>query len=268
MNYPIIDFHAHIYPPKIAEKATRVIGEFYDAPMAYHGFADELVKSGEKIGVDKFVVHSVATKPEQVVSIDSFIIDAVQKQDKFIGFGTIHPGFAHPNFQAAQAELERIKNAGLKGVKIHSDFQKFQIDTHEMDEVYSWLQENDMPLLVHAGDCRYDYSGPKRIANVLDRFPRLKLIAAHFGGYTEWDASFEYLAGRDVWFDTSSTLWKLPIEDACKMMKKHGISRFLFGSDFPMWDHLDEFGRFNKLNLNEKDKCAVLYQNARDLLNL
>lgn len=267
-DYPIIDFHAHIYPAKIAEKATRVIGEFYDAPMAWHGFSDELLKSGSQIGVAHYVVHSTATKPEQVESINNFIINETQIHPEFIGFGTMHPGFAHPDFSAAVTELDRIKNAGLKGIKLHPDFQKFEIDTPQMDDVYDWLSNAGMPVLVHAGDCRYDFSGPKRIAHVLDKHPHLKVVAAHFGGYTEWDASFEYLAGRDVWFDTSSTLWKLPIENACRMMVKHGISRFLFGSDFPMWDHSDEMTRFNKLKLSEKDRRAVLYGNACQLLGL
>ena len=30
----IIDFHVHIFPDKIAEKATRAVGKFYDIPMA------------------------------------------------------------------------------------------------------------------------------------------------------------------------------------------------------------------------------------------
>lgn len=268
MDYPIIDFHAHIYPAKIAEKAVHVISEFYDAPMAWHGTAEELLKSGGRIGVKRYVVHSTATKPEQVVSINNFIIDSMQKEPSFIGFGTMHPAFANHDLSATVDELERIKKAGLQGIKLHPDFQKFQIDTQEMDDIYAWLSENNLPVLVHAGDCRYDFSGPKRIAHVLDKHPHLKLVAAHFGGYTEWDDSLQYLAGRDVWFDTSSSLWKLSIEKAHKIIDKHGISRFLFGSDFPMSDHSEEMNRFNKLKLSDKDAKAVLYENAKQLLNL
>lgn len=75
----IIDFHAHIYPEKIAEKATAAVGTFYgDAPMAWHGRAQELIESGSRIGVKKYIVHSVATKAEQVESINNFIISACE----------------------------------------------------------------------------------------------------------------------------------------------------------------------------------------------
>ena len=118
----IIDFHAHIYPEKIAEKATHAVGTFYgDAPMAWHGKAEELIKSGSRIGVEKYIVHSVATKPEQVESINNFIISACEKFPQFVGFATMHPDYE--NFDA---ELDRVYKAGLRGVKLHPDFQKFQ----------------------------------------------------------------------------------------------------------------------------------------------
>ncbi|MBR6198951.1 MAG: amidohydrolase family protein [Spirochaetales bacterium] len=259
----IIDFHAHIYPDKIAAKASAAIGEFYDAPMAWHGTVEELIASGDKIGVDKYVVLSAATKVEQVEPINNYILGEVAKQPKFIGFGTILPGYTD-----FENEMKRIRAAGLRGIKIHPDFQKFQIDSSAMDPVYEVLSDLGMPILVHAGDCRYDFSGPKRIANVLDKHPKLKLIAAHFGGYTEWGAATEYLVGRRVWFDTSSTFWKLPMADAKTMMRKHGVDKFLFGSDFPMWDHADEWSRFVQLGLQGDDLDAVLYKNALSLLGL
>lgn len=258
----IIDFHAHIYPKKIAEKASSAIGDFYSANICYTGLSEELIESGKKIGVEKYIVHSTATKAPQVESINNFIIGEVDLHKEFIGFGTVHPEYEH-----FEDELKRIKNAGLKGVKLHPDFQKFQIDTTEMDSIYEVLASLKMPVLVHAGDCRYDFSGPKRIANVLKKHPSLILIAAHFGGYTEWEQSCEFLVGKKVYFDTSSTLWKLPIAKANEMLKAHGVENFLFGSDFPMWDHEDEMSRFNKLDLSSSDREMVLYKNAMNLLS-
>lgn len=259
----IIDFHAHIYPNKIAEKASKAIGDFYNAPMAYHGSPEQLLESGSKIGVDIYIVHSAASKPMQVESINNFIIESVAEHPEFVGFGTMHADY--DNFAD---ELKRIKEAGLKGIKLHPDFQKFQIDSPKMDAIYDVLTDLEMPVLVHAGDCRYDFSGPKRILNVHKKHPGLKIIAAHFGGYTEWDKSMEYLVGQDVYFDTSSTLWKLPVEKANEMIKKHGYKKFLFGSDYPMWDHEDEFERFNQLDLTAEERDAILYKNAQKLLEL
>lgn len=260
----IIDIHAHIYPEKIAEKATLAVSHFYEeAPMAFKGISDKLIESGSKIGVEKYVVHSVSTKPEQVESINNFIISETQKHSEFIGFGTMHQ-----DYKDFEQELKRIKQLGLVGLKLHPDFQKFQADCPQMDDVYEVLTELKMPVLFHAGDCRYDFSGPRRILNVLKKHPNLTIIAAHFGGYTEWEESFEVLAGNNLYFDTSSSTWKIPMDLANKIIKKHGVDKMLFGSDFPMWNHTDELARFNKLDLTEADKEAVLYKNAKELLGL
>jgi len=259
----IIDFHAHIYPEKIAKRATLAISEFYEAPpTAHNGSVAELLESGAAIGVERYIVHSTATKPDQVVSINNFIIEETIKEPCLTGFGTLHPDFTD-----TRNELERIIAAGLKGIKLHPDFQRFEIDALKMDPVYEQIEAVGLPVLVHAGDMRFDFSGPRRIARVLDRHPRLKIVAAHFGGYTEWDEALEILAGRDLWFDTSSTFWKIQMETAHRIIVKHGTSRFLFGSDFPMWDHAEELKRFLALELSEEANRAILSGNAKALLS-
>ena len=260
----IIDFHAHIYPEKIAEKAATNVGNFYDTTMNHqHAISEVLIQSGSKIGVTKYVVHSVATKPEQVISINDFILNEARKHKEFIPFATYHQDFE--NFER---EIERVTKQGAKGFKMHPDFQKFQVDSRSMDSFYSCLEDWGIPILFHAGDCRFDFSGPKRIANVLNKHPKLKVIAAHFGGYTEWDESLEWLVGRNVWFDTSSTTWKLPFDKAREMIKQHGAKWFLFGSDFPMWDHEGEWQRFQNFGFTENELELILHKNAEDLLGL
>ena len=164
--------------------------------------------------------------------------------------------------------MNRIKNEGLRGIKIHPDFQKFKVDAEEMDAIYDEMAELKLILLLHAGDARFDFSGPKRIAHLLEKHPDLTVVAAHFGGYTEWGKSQEYLVGKNCYFDTSSTLWKLDYKTALEMIRAHGADKFLFGSDYPMWKHDDEFERFNKLELTEQEKELILYKNAANLLGL
>lgn len=259
----IVDFHAHIYPAKIAEKASHTIGDFYHVLMKYNGSPEALLSSGRKIGVKYYIVHSTATVAHQVESINNYIIEEVAQHPQFVGFGTIHPDYAD-----FEKELKRIKANGLHGVKLHPDFQKFAVDTPEMDDVYEVLASMNIPVLIHAGDSRYDFSGPKRISNLLQKHPTLTVIAAHFGGYTQWDDSMKYLVGKKVYFDTSSTLWKLPIEQAMKMIRSHGVEKFLFGSDYPMWDHTEELKRFNQLTLTDKERSMILHENAYRLLGI
>jgi len=258
----IIDFHAHIYPEKIASRATQAISTFYEnAPMSWHGTTDELIATGKKAGVSKYVVHSAATSPAQVDVINNFIIKECQKHPEFIPFGTMHQ-----DYENYASELERIHELGCKGIKLHPDFQKFAVDDPKMDRIYEKVQELNMAILFHAGDCRFDFSGPKRFANLIEKHPSLKVIAAHFGGYSEWEESMHHLVGKKIYFDTSSTFWKLPIEKARDMVLAHGYQNFLFGSDFPMWDFSGELKKIDELNLKPEEKDAILFGNAQKLL--
>jgi uncharacterized protein len=261
MNMRIIDFHAHVFPAKVAERATRAIGEFYDAPMAYKGSVDELISSGDAIGVERYIVHSTATRADQVISINDFIIAETERERRFVGYGTMHRDFA-----SFEEEIDRVSKAGLRGIKLHPDFQKFPVDDPKMDDIYEAIAARNLPVLVHAGDRRYDFSGPRRVARVLDRHPRLTVIAAHFGGYTEWEDAFSLLAGRNLYMDTSSTLWKLDPARAIAILRKHGTDKFLFGSDFPMWDHRTELARILALGLTDGENRAILGENAARLL--
>ena len=94
-KYTIIDAHSHIFPHKIAEKATVNIGHFYDIPMTHIGSSEKLEVSGARIEVAKFLVCSTATRPAQVESINTFIHEECKLHDKFYGFATMHPDYEH-----------------------------------------------------------------------------------------------------------------------------------------------------------------------------
>jgi len=256
----IIDIHAHIFPEKIAEKAVEAIGNYYGTKMPNKGTSEALIESGRQIGVYKYVVHSTATKVEQVMAINDFIAESVAANSSFIGFGTLHPGFPEIN-----SEVERITRLGLKGIKLHPEFQGFSIDDDEMMPIYEAV-EGKLPILMHMGDENKTSSSPDKLAKVIGMFPGLTVIAAHFGGYMMWDESMRYLVGRNVYFDTSSSLWKLDLLKAKDIIRKHGADKILFGTDYPMWSHQDEFQRFQKLGLTKEENELILWKNASRLL--
>ena len=257
----ITDCHSHIFPEKISEKASTGIGVFYDTKMRYVGDCPHLIESGSKIDVTRYWVHSVATTPAQVRVINEFIAAQCREHPEFIGFGTIHPD------ADVEAELDHLMELGLCGVKIHPDFQHFCIDDKSAMPIYDYIA-GKLPLIVHTGDYRYEYSQPARMAKVLDMFPKLDCIAAHFGGWSVWDDAYEQLGRRRCWVDTSSTLGFLnDSEHARKLVEQWGTERLLFGSDFPMWDHSEELERVMALKLSDAELEAVLSKNAEQLIN-
>ena len=158
--------------------------------------------------------------------------------------------------------VEHAKELGLLGVKMHPDFQKFNIDDPVMLPAYRRLAELRMPILFHIGDNRYDYSAPERLARVVDKVPDLRCIAAHLGGYRRWESAKHVLAGAPhVYYDTCSSLPFLQKEEAREMIGILGADRMFFGTDFPMWGHRAELDRFLALDLPDETADRILYGN-------
>jgi predicted TIM-barrel fold metal-dependent hydrolase len=258
--YRIFDTHAHIYPAKIAGKAVDAIGAFYNISMSGDGTAEGLLANGKKIGTEKYVVHSVATTPAQVESINRFIMQQAEHHEEFVPYATLHP-----YLDQVERVVESILEAGYYGIKLHPDFQNFAIDDEKAMAMYK-VVAGKLPILFHMGDETRDTSKPERLARVMDKLPDLVAIGAHMGGYQAWDEASRYLVGRNVYFDESSTLFKLEPERVVEMIRAHGADKILFGSDFPMWPHDEELARFMALDLSEEERRMILWDNAASLL--
>ena len=135
--------HTHIFPAKIEEKAVDTIGKFYDIPMQNKGTSEYLIEDGATIGVEKFLVCSTATTAHQVESIDNFVARECAAHPEFIGFGSIHP-----DYENIAGEIDRMIGLGLKGIKLHPDFQKFNIDDESAFPIYE-AAEGRLPVLFH-----------------------------------------------------------------------------------------------------------------------
>ena len=159
----IIDFHTHIYPDAIAQKAADSICKFYELEGGgMNGTVSSLLQRGEQAGISHFVVLPVGLKPDHVRHINEFIIGNVAQHSQFTGFGTIHAAMEN-----IEEEVEFIESAGLKGIKMHPDTQLFNIDDPRLFPAYELMQEKGLMVMLHMGDSRYDYSHPARLRTIL-----------------------------------------------------------------------------------------------------
>lgn len=258
-----IDFHSHIYPDAIAPRAADSIREFYHlGDDSMDGKAQTLLERSTEAGVDKFVILPVALRPTNTRHINDFIIGEVARQPRFYGYGTIHAGM-----QDSCREVEYIMERGLLGLKMHPDSQVFPIDDPRLFPVYDMVQDK-LPILFHMGDQRFDYSHPARLRKVLDLFPRLRVIAAHFGGYSMYDTAAELLYDKDCFFDVSSSLMFMEEGVAEKYINHYGAERFVYGSDFPMWDPVKEMERFMRLRLTDSQIEQIAHITAEGILGI
>ena len=257
----IFDIHVHIFPDKIAEKATAAVSRFYDLPHRFDGKLSTLLKELDKAGIERFAAHSVATTPKQVASINDFILDSYAKYpDRIVPFAAMHPGVDDP-----WKTMDDIVAAGFRGVKIHPDIQGFRLDDENVLQMIAAI-EGRLPLLIHTGDRRYDNSGPARMNHVLDIFPNLTVICAHLGGWSEWEDAQALAKYDNIYVDTSSSLYALSPDKAASLIRGFDGGRVLFGTDYPMWDPEGEINRFMALPLTDAEKENILWNNAERLL--
>lgn len=258
----IIDFHAHAFPDQVAAKAKAFLENYYHLPMEGDGTLGQLLSFAHKADIAHLVVCSTATTPKQVQNINDWLAK-LQKENPFItALGTLHP-----DYPDIQAEADRIIALGLHGVKLHPDFQHTAIDDERMQRIYQACQGR-LPILIHTGDKNTEYSKPRKLAAMLEKYPNQVFIAAHMGGYSDWNEAKECLVGKNVYFDTSSTFCGLSYQEVTRIIRAHGVDKVLFGTDYPMAAQETELERFMHLDLTEEEKHKILYENARKLLNL
>ena len=116
----IIDSHTHIYPDKIAQRAKGELQRAFSKIMIDLPVKDNLFLHMDEAGVSKSVAAAVASRPDQVVSINNWLFSI--KDDKIIPFAAMHP-----YFEGYKEEFKRIKDNAF-GIKLQTEFQLFYAD--------------------------------------------------------------------------------------------------------------------------------------------
>lgn len=257
----IYDFHAHIYPDKIREKALDTIMDEYIIKIDYDGTVDTLLDIGRRCGINHFVALPVAVTGRHVRSVNDFALNEQKQHKEIISFGSMHI-----DYEDMTGELERIYKEGLHGIKLHPDTQGFRVDDKRMFPLYDAMSMFNMPLVVHCGDYRYDFDNPERVAHVIDEFPKLKVVTAHFGGWLLYDRAVDALLSRQCYLDCSSSATYLGNRRFKELIRLYGAERILFASDYPMWNPEAELANLCNIGLTDKELELILYKNAERIL--
>ena len=258
-----IDFHTHVYPDAIAPKAAESIRQFYSLGNdTMNGTVKMLLEQGQCAGTDRYVILPVAMKPERTRHINDFILQQLSLHPEFFGFGTVHAAM-----DGLMDEVEYIQKQGLRGLKMHPDSQVFAIDDARLFPVYEQIQ-GVLPVLFHMGDHRFDYSHPSRLRRLLQLFPKLQVIAAHFGGYELYEEAYTQLKDTDCFFDVSSSLMFMGEGVAESYINRYGAERFVYGSDYPMWNPAEEMQRFLRLKLTDDQFEQIAHKTAEYILGI
>ena len=264
----IIDFHTHIFPEKIAGKTIGSLENLSGLKASTNGTLEGLLASMEQEGVDLSVIMPVATKPSQIDSINAYAKEICDKYPgKLISFGGIHP-----ECEDYKKELNKIKELGLKGIKIHPDYQKVMIDDVRFMNIIEYADSLGLIILTHAGiDIGLPeqvHCPPDKMRKVIDKIKPSKMIVAHYGGWKMWQEVYEYLAGENVYLDTAFTVDFIEKEIFIKILDKHDKNKILFATDSP-WSHAGKnIAALKELVPDENLRRKIFSENAKKLLNL
>jgi predicted TIM-barrel fold metal-dependent hydrolase len=261
-----IDIHTHAFPDKLARRAIKSLEQDCPWKAVGRGTVRSLVRSMDKADVDISVTCAIATKPDQARGILDWCIEI--RSTRIEPLASIHPDTPDPG-----GWLERIAETGLAGIKLHPQYQSFAADEERLTPIYDAAQQLGLVVAIHCGrDIAFppddDRAAPPRLANVIARFPGLKLICTHMGGWRMWDDVERLLLGQDVWLETSFSLGELGADRALAMIEKHGYRRVMLGSDWPWNRQSDAIAQLAELQLAPKQFDAIMFSNAARLMGI
>lgn len=268
----IIDFHTHAFPPAIASRTLQTLADVSGTTPTGDGTRESVLRNLRESEAALAVVLNVVTKPGQETTVNN----TAKTFDAFAsGEGsTVYFGGVHPDSPHAAQELYRIKALGLKGVKIHPDYQKVEICDERYFPIFEAAEKLGLIVVSHAG---WDPLSPDKIhalpqmsARVLRTFPRLKLVLAHFGGMYRYDEVERHLAGKfeNLYLDTAFSAGIIEPEQARRIIAAQGAERVLFGSDFPWHTTKQEAEFLSGLGLRPEEERLIFSENAERLLGM
>ena len=198
----LIDFHTHFFPDHIAKQSCDLLASKAGVKYYGDGALGGLLSFMKKDGVDISVNQPVATKPEQVPGINRRMAELNGTNKSVICFGAMHPAF-----EGFEEQVSFLKENGVKGIKLHPEYQQFCPEDKRMIKFYEACASADISVLFHSGaDIGYDsvHCVPEGVKQILG-IKGLMVILAHMGAYRMWDqveelqASGCYIAAHG-WF--------------------------------------------------------------------
>ena len=279
----LIDFHTHLFPDKLAARALAQLVENTRPYVSRYGRAEPhtdataagLTASSRAAGLDFSVVMPIATSPRPSQTINNFAAQ-VDRMPGLRSFGSVHP-----HSPDAMQELERLASLGLKGIKLHPEYQGFFADSPESVAVVKKAAELGLWVLLHAGE---DigmpppvHCAPVHSLRLCEAVPQARIILAHLGGYRLWaqvEEALPALRRHTVYLDTSFCLPNERGEWArfARIIRGLGPDRVLFGSDSPWADQGEALSAAREFleagGFTPEERAGILGRNAARILGL
>jgi hypothetical protein len=286
----IVDVHTHYqFPAFMANPGAYRDREPFAAHLASNPkhrdvTVEETIAAADRAGVDRVgLLGGMYVQHETCVQLNDYGLESLaQHPDRLLVLACLQPRAGHD----AVREFRRCVDGGMAGAgELNPAGQQFNLDDPGFLAIAGAAVEMDVPLLLHFNETvGHEYPGKGRVPiedlyRFIVRFPRLKLILAHWGGGLPY---FELMpevqaACQNVYYDTAASplLYRPTILPLTASLV--GADKILLGTDFPLIcfpkeQQEPEFERFLRYvtgsGLEPAQLDAVLGGNASRLFGL
>lgn len=277
-----IDAHTHAYQPddRLALEAKLAL---LDGPLPpgnphrwhLHHEADlvDLVEAEREAGIGRAVLLPVATRIDRVSELNRWSAQAARTFPEIIPFGTLHPNSPFP-----ATDLAEVVILGLKGVKLHSLLQRFNLLDDATLDLIRAIEAAGLPVLLdtlhgpglleikpHLDSFGQEFSpfaaSPGQVAELGRIFPDLTIIAAHLGCLYGWDEVGPLYELDNVYFDLAYVDKLLEPDQALAIIRNKGPERVIWGTDAPWREVGPAKDWFLSLDLTDHEKELIASKN-------
>ena len=138
-----IDVHTHIWPDRIAPAVLENMTGTFGYPAVGINTVDGIKEHMRASGVDKAVVLGVVKRLDHLPGANDWLISI--QDDMLVPFGAMHP-----DLEDKASEVRRMRDAGIKGFKLHPMVNSYYPDDPRMFPFYEEMGD-DMVVEIHSG---------------------------------------------------------------------------------------------------------------------
>lgn len=278
----IIDFHTHIFPPRMREnrdryvQRDRTLAALYASPRARMASAEDLIAVMDEDGIDAAVTMGIGWSDYDTArEANDYIIDATRRwQGRIVGFAGINPAWG----ERAVWEAERCADAGLRGIgELHPDTQGFNLANRDaMAGLMAVAEERCLIVTTHSSEpVGHLYTGkgsvtPQVLMQFIGNFPDATIVCAHWGGGLPFYALMPEVASalRNVYFDSAASPFLYAPRVYSTVSSLVGADKALFGSDYALLRPRRLLDEITESGLTAEQQTSVKGGNAARLLGL
>ena len=315
-----VDLHAHCFVPEVMDLvkdtplAQAAKGNLGLATLALGNPQRLIDMDAQGIDYQAINVNAWGYDADKALARDLVALQnerisqyCAKQPDRFVGMATL--ALQHPELAAEQLD-HAVKKLGMRGAAIGGSVEGIELSDRKFDPFWAKAQELGIVLFMHPQPAPGTTQNPRlqgkgllgnTIGNplettvflshlifegTLDRFPGLKICAAHAGGYlASYSGRSDALCGRAGGNgDDCRALKKKPSEyfrrellvdtmifheDGLRhLIAEAGVGQIVYGTDYPFdWPVGVDFV-LNAKFLSNADKEAILGGNAMKLLKI